>query len=92
LGDRSYFAFDWLLYPRLLAATHRVAAELEDGPGQRVPWYEHNVRDCKRFEEITERRARDNTVPPQHLSYIRIFRLQAEAELLKVKAVAEESR
>ena len=73
----------------LATITHeffRVAAEMEATPAARVPWYEERVVFAKAFEEFMRITVlRDGNQPPHALHLARFRRLQAEAELLKVK-------
>ena len=85
--DKSFFR-EYLL---MSEETFRVAAELEDKPAKRVPWYEARVRGLKEFEQFTELRVRSGTEPPQGLPAARFARLQAEADLLKLKAEVEKA-
>jgi hypothetical protein len=74
---------------RVVAEVYRVAAELEDTPAKRVPWYEARVIVLKDIEQFIARRVPRGVTPPQYLNRVRVARLQAEAELLALKAAAE---
>jgi hypothetical protein len=65
------------------------AANLEDTPAKRIPWYEARVRKYKEFERFTGLRVINGNDAPQRLNQIRFQRLRAEAELLTLKADIE---
>jgi hypothetical protein len=70
------------------AETYRLAAELEEKPAARVPWYEARVRKLKEYEQTVEQRVATGTSGPQEVNLARMRRLQAEIDLTKVKAAA----
>jgi hypothetical protein len=70
----------------------RVAAELEEKAAKRVPWYEARVRALKEYEHFIDSRVRQGASPPQTLALTRFERLQAEADLLKLKADVEKEK
>lgn len=76
--------FDHYLF--MASAVYTVAADLEDKPADRVPWYEERVRLLKGFERFTEIRAEIGTEWPYRLLQARFARLGAEADLLRLKA------
>lgn len=87
-------AFDQGSFREYLLMTEvvfRAAAELEDTPAKRVPWYETRVRILKELERFTKLRVDLGGAPPQDLHSARFARLQAEADLLKLKAEAEKA-
>jgi hypothetical protein len=65
---------------------YKAGAELTDDPAEKAGWYEDRVVVFKDFERFTEARVQAGTDPPQDLSRTRFWRLQAEADLLEVKA------
>jgi hypothetical protein len=69
----------------------RVAADLEEAPAKRVPWYEARVRMAKDFEQFITIGMATGEDPPQRLHQARFQRLQAEAELLRLKAEVEKA-
>jgi hypothetical protein len=85
--NHQYF-FDVVL---MASDVYRVAAELEESPGDRVPWYEERVRALKTLERFTEIRVNFGTAPPQSLSLARFFRYQTEADLLLLKEALAKS-
>ena len=85
----TWVASDFRRYADVLTETCRVAAELEEKPADRVPWFEARVRRMKAVEAAIDRGVRAGSVAPQELNLIRFQRLQAEVELLKLKAAVE---
>jgi hypothetical protein len=92
ISTGSWTAQFFLDYLFMVAEVYRVAAELEETPAKRVPWYEARVRECKEAERFTIIRVFNRTDPPQRLNQIRFARLKAEAELLVLKAEVEKAR
>jgi hypothetical protein len=82
LRDYAYVASD----------VYRLAADLEDKPARRVPWYEARVRKLKEFETSVERGWRRGVMPSQALNVARFQRLQAEADLLRLKEEVEKAK
>lgn len=76
-------------YIKMATETYRIAAELEDTPAKRIPWYEARVRQMKEAERFTKLRGDLGATPPQDFNLARFARLQAEADLLKLKAEVE---
>lgn len=73
----------------IAAEVYSAAAELEDTPAKRVPWYQARVRSLKDAEEYIKQRVQVGTAGPQQLDYATFARLDAEADLLKLKTEAE---
>ena len=82
---------DFRLFAEVATDTYRLAAELEEKPANRVPWYEVRVRQLKEVEDLIDRSVRVGSAAPQILHYARFQRLQAEADLLKLKAEVEKA-
>jgi hypothetical protein len=76
-------------YTYMTADVFRVAADLEENPTKRVPWYEARVRKLKEFEVSVEKGLQRGVLPSQALNVVRFQRLQAEADLLRLKAEVE---
>ena len=74
------------------AEIYRLAAELEETPAKRVPWYEARVRAFKEIERSFRNRVNIGTQPPQGLNLIRMERLKVEADLLKLKEEVEKAK
>lgn len=84
-----------LNYERLIQMTtkvYRAAVELEETPAKRVPWGEARVRALKEIEERLERRALNGIESPTAVDVARFERLQAEADLLMLKAEANKAK
>ena len=84
-----YTPSDFQDYITTAVDTYRVAAELEDKPAKRIPWYEARIRKLKEFEQFTSLRVNNGTAGPRALDLARFQRLEAEAELLKLKEEVE---
>jgi hypothetical protein len=69
----------------MLVETYHRAAEAEDSPANGIPWYEERVRAFKSLEQFFEKRFQQGTAPQQDLNFVRFFRYQAEADLLRLK-------
>ncbi len=82
---------DFRKYADVLTETCRVAAELEEKPAKRVPWYELRVQRMKDVENLISQGVKVGNVAPQELNLIRFQRLQAEIDLLKLKAEVEKA-
>lgn len=80
---------DFRRYSDVLTETCRVAAELEEKPANRVPWHELRVRRMKDAENLLSQGVKVGSVAPQELNLIRFQRLQAEIDLIKIKAEIE---
>jgi hypothetical protein len=78
-------------YVNMTVEVYRLAAELEEKPAKRVPWYEARVRKLKELERSVELRVEQGTEPPQGLPLARFHRLQAEIDLTKLKAEVEKA-
>jgi hypothetical protein len=65
---------------------YRLGAELAEGPAEKVGWHEDRVVVLKWLEQLAEARMQTGTDPPQDLNRMRFYRLQAEADLLEMKA------
>ncbi|QJW96182.1 hypothetical protein [Frigoriglobus tundricola] len=78
-------------YLSMTTETYRLAAGLEEKPAKRVPWYETRVVRLKEFEKFIEMRVQNGFDPPQNLHAARFSRLQAEADLLQLKAEVEKA-
>lgn len=76
-------------YVLMTSETFRAAAQLEDSPAKRIPWHEARIRAFKDIELFLEGRVRDGLSSPSQISDVRVRRLDAEAELLALKAEAE---
>jgi hypothetical protein len=79
-------------YAVVASAVYAVAAELEESPTKRVPWFEARVRKLKEFEGYVERGVRAGGAAAQSLNVARFQRLQAEADLLRLKADVEREK
>jgi hypothetical protein len=71
---------------RTTAEVYRVGAELADNAAEKVGWYEDRVVMFKVMERFTDARVHAGSDPPQAMHLIGFWRLQAEADLLEVKA------
>jgi hypothetical protein len=78
-------------YIDMTAEVYRLAAELEEQPARRIPWYEARVRKLKEFEHFAEIRYRESHDPPQAVNLARFSRLRAEIELTKLKTEVEKA-
>jgi hypothetical protein len=85
----TWVVSDFRRYADVLTDTCRVAAELEDKPAKRVAWFEVRLRQMKDVEELIDRAVRAGGAAPQELNLVRFQRLQAEVDLLKLKAEVE---
>jgi hypothetical protein len=85
----AWVASDFRKYADVLTETCRVAAELEDKPANRLPWYEFRARQMKEVEALIDRVVQSGSIAPQELTLIRFQRLQAEVDLLKLKTEME---
>jgi hypothetical protein len=72
-------------YMKIVSEVYRAAAELEDTPAGKVALFEDRVRLLEHAERYVEPRVITGTDKPYTLNEARFFRLQAEAELLKLK-------
>ena len=79
-------------YAGVAAVVYGVAAELEEKPARRVPWFEARVRKLKEVEGHVERAVRTGGLQAQALNVARFQRLQAEADLLRLKADVEKGK
>jgi len=82
-----------LLYSTIagVADTYQTAASLEERLGDRIAWYESRVRELKRVERFIEARVTLGTTPPHDLDMLRFYRLQTEADLLRLKDEVEKA-
>jgi hypothetical protein len=78
-------------YFDMTVEVYRLAAEMEDKPAKRVPWYEARVRKLKEFEQLIVLRVGTGSSPPQDLDMARFRRLQAEIDLTKLRAEVEKA-
>ncbi|QJW96183.1 hypothetical protein [Frigoriglobus tundricola] len=85
----NYRPQDFCEYVRVATEVYRAAAEMEDEPARRVPWYEARVRKFKEVERFIRLRVEIGTDPPDRLDVVRFHRFGAEAELLELKAGLE---
>jgi hypothetical protein len=83
---------DFRKFADVLTETCRVAAELEEKSANRVPWFESRVRQMKEVEDLIDRSVRSGNLAPQELTLVRFQRLQAEVDLLKIKAEMEKAK
>jgi hypothetical protein len=81
----SYLPSDYQTYHRMAAEVFRAAAEVEDDPAGKVALYEDRVRMMKEAERFATARTNAGTDPPHALNEARFHRLQAEADLLRLK-------
>ena len=88
----TYSPDEFLMLIQMETRCHRVAAELEDTVAKRIPWYEASVRRLKELERYIQLRVNIGTDPPQRLHQVRFERLQAEADLFKLKNEAASPR
>jgi hypothetical protein len=79
-------------YAIMASAVYAVAAELEEVPARRVPWFEARVRKLKEFEGYVERSVRAGGTASQALNVARFQRLGAETDLLRLKADLEKGK
>ena len=89
----SIGSWNQTFFPQYLRITNdvfRVAAELE--PAKRMPWYETRIRRLKAVEQFMLMRVKKGTAPPHALDLASFVRLQAEVDLLKLKAEVEPVR
>jgi hypothetical protein len=70
---------------------YRIASELEDTPAKRVAWYEARVRAMKGAERTIDEGVRAGASVRQNLHAIRFARLQAEADLLRLRTEIEKA-
>jgi hypothetical protein len=91
MRTNTWAVSDFRKYADVLTETCRTAAELEEKPANRVPWYELRVRRMKDVETLLALNVRAGNVAPQELNLIRFQRLQAEIDLLKLKADVEKA-
>jgi hypothetical protein len=90
---RVCFPPDYADYVRIVGAVFPAAGELADTPAEKVALYEDRVRALKDAERYVEARVRAGTDPPYAHNEIRFHRLEAEADLLKLKqALADEKK
>jgi len=68
---------------------YRTLAETEQTPAARIPWYADRVIVLKAYEEIVRSDVKAGDHPPEDLHLSRCRRLEAEAELLKLKEEIE---
>ncbi|MBA4063959.1 MAG: hypothetical protein C0501_09650 [Isosphaera sp.] len=78
-------------YLQVATDTYRVAAELDPAPGWRVRCYEARVILMKDCERVIKARVDAEVEPPHSADQARFTRLQAEADLLKLKAEVEKA-
>jgi hypothetical protein len=78
-------------YLHMATEVYRIAAELDDTPAKRVPWYEARIRTLKDIEKFIDTRVQLGNSPPLQINATRIKRLSAEAELLILKDEIEAS-
>jgi hypothetical protein len=76
---------DYALYMDTVSAVFRVAVELEGAPAGKVALAEDRVRLLKEAEEVVRWRVTAGYDPPEQLPDARFRRLDAEADLLKLK-------
>jgi hypothetical protein len=69
----------------MLGHVYRAAAELEPTPAGKFAALETRVLALKECERFTEARTSAGNDPPQQLNVCRFHRLQAEADLLRLK-------
>jgi hypothetical protein len=69
-----------------------LAAEMEETPAKRVPWFEARVRVLKDGEEAVHTYALQGVLSISALNLVRFERLRAEADLLKLKAEVEKAK
>lgn len=91
MRTNTWVVSDFRKYADVLTETCRTAAELEEKPADRIPWYELRVRRMKDVETVLALNVRAGNVAPQELNLIRFQRLQAEIDLLKLKAEVEKA-
>jgi hypothetical protein len=87
-----WVASDFRKYADVLTETCRVAAELEEKPEKRLAWFEARVRRMKEVEYLLDRGVRSGTFAAHELNLVRFQRLQAEVDLLKLKAEVEKGK
>ncbi len=72
-------------YLSALSDVYLLAAQLQSTTADRVRCYETRILSLKDAEQFIKNRVDAGNQPPQDLSLIRFHRLQAEADLLKLK-------
>jgi hypothetical protein len=82
----TFTSIEYGRYVTIVTDVFRAAAEVEDDPAGKVALYEDRVRVLKRAEGYSKRRAEVRADPPYALNETRFYLLQAEAELLRLKA------
>jgi hypothetical protein len=70
----------------------RIGVELNDEPVEKKKWLENSVVMSKFYELYVEARTEAGTIGTQQIYYARFHRLQAEADLLLLKAEIEKGR
>jgi hypothetical protein len=85
LWHGSFRTGEYASYLNMVADVFRLAAELDGTPAGRVALYEDRVRVMKEVERYTGDRVNAGTDPPHALAETRFHRLQAEADLLRLK-------
>jgi hypothetical protein len=78
-------------YATMTVDVYGLAAELEDQPAKRVPWFEARVRKLKELEDIVDLGVRAGSEPSRSTNLARFQRLQAEVDLIKLKAEVEKT-
>ena len=81
--------YDFERNVKMAMDVHRLAAELEPTPARKAAWYEVNIRYLKEVERYTRLRVEAGALRPQVLNAAAFARLEAEADLLKLKAAGE---
>jgi hypothetical protein len=78
-------------YAVMTVDVYGLAAELEEQPAKRVPWFEARVRKLKELEQLVDLGVRAGSEPSRSTNLARFQRLQAEVDLIKLKAEVEKA-
>jgi hypothetical protein len=81
--DTRKLAYD---YAAMIGQLYRLAADMDEKPAGRIPWYQARVREFKALERSTAIRVMNGNDPPLRLNQARFERLRTEAELLALTA------
>jgi hypothetical protein len=78
-------------FATMTVEVYGLAAELEDQPAKRVPWFEARVRKLKELEQFVDLGVRAGAEASRSSNLARFQRLQAEVDLIKLKAEVEKA-
>ena len=77
--------YDFERNVKMALDVYRLAADLEGAPARKVAWHEVRVRHLKEVERYTRLRVESGALNPLRLHAAAFARLEAEADLLKLK-------